>query len=85
MPDILHEVGVKSPDRPGLRAFVPEDGVVYHTYSTHARGVDGICGVYPWLDRAPKECNEAGVWLRHDESDKGLMLNSQAQEVCRAK
>jgi len=41
-------------DRPGLSAFVREDGVVYHTYSSYARGVDGIWGMYQWLDRAPK-------------------------------
>jgi predicted dithiol-disulfide oxidoreductase (DUF899 family) len=56
-------------DRPGLSAFVREDGAIYHTYSTYARGVDGIWGVYPWLDRAPKGRNEtAGIWWRrHDE------------------
>jgi predicted dithiol-disulfide oxidoreductase (DUF899 family) len=59
-------------DRPGMSAFALEDGVVYHTYSTYARGVDGIWGVYPWLDRAPKGRNETGgVWWRHhDEYDK---------------
>jgi predicted dithiol-disulfide oxidoreductase (DUF899 family) len=58
-------------DRPGMSAFVLEDGVVYHTYSTFARGVDGIWGVYPWLDRAPKGRNESGIWWRrHDEYDK---------------
>ncbi|MEZ0600955.1 DUF899 domain-containing protein [Paraburkholderia sp. IW21] len=58
-------------DRPGLSAFVLEDGVVYHTYSTYARGVDGIWGMYQWLDRAPKGRNETGVWWkRHDEYDK---------------
>jgi predicted dithiol-disulfide oxidoreductase (DUF899 family) len=55
-------------ERPGVSAFVLEDGVVYHTYSSYSRGVDGIWGVYPWLDRAPKGRNEAGVWWkRHDE------------------
>ncbi|SJZ55833.1 Predicted dithiol-disulfide oxidoreductase, DUF899 family [Enhydrobacter aerosaccus] len=55
-------------DRPGMSAFVIEDGVVYHTYSTYARGVDGIWSMYQWLDRAPKGRNEAGVWWRrHDE------------------
>ncbi|WP_434114313.1 DUF899 domain-containing protein [Paraburkholderia caffeinilytica] len=55
-------------DRPGLSSFVLEDGVVYHTYSTYARGVDGIWGMYQWLDRAPKGRNETGVWWkRHDE------------------
>jgi predicted dithiol-disulfide oxidoreductase (DUF899 family) len=57
-----------SRDRPGLSAFVLEDGVVYHTYSTYARGVDGIWGMYQWLDRAPKGRNETGPWWRrHDE------------------
>jgi predicted dithiol-disulfide oxidoreductase (DUF899 family) len=55
-------------DRPGLSAFVRENGALYHTYSTYARGVDGIWGVYPWLDRAPKGRNETGIWWRrHDE------------------
>ena len=31
-------------DRPGMSAFVLEDGVVYHTYSTYARGVDAPLG-----------------------------------------
>jgi predicted dithiol-disulfide oxidoreductase (DUF899 family) len=61
-----------SRDRPGLSAFVIEDGVVYHTYSTYSRGVDGIWGMYQWLDRAPKGRNETGVWWRrHDEYGKG--------------
>src|SRR5207249_2212994 len=29
-------------DRPGMSAFTLEDGMVYHTYSTFARGLDGI-------------------------------------------
>jgi predicted dithiol-disulfide oxidoreductase (DUF899 family) len=31
--------------------------VVYHTYSTYARGLDGLWGMYPWLDRAPRGRN----------------------------
>jgi predicted dithiol-disulfide oxidoreductase (DUF899 family) len=55
---------------PGMSAFVLEDGVVYHTYSTYERGVDGIWGMYPWLDRAPLGRNETGLWWRrHDEYD----------------
>jgi predicted dithiol-disulfide oxidoreductase (DUF899 family) len=58
-------------DRPGMSAFVLEEGVVYHTYSTYARGLDGLWGMYQWLDRAPKGRNETGVWwLRHDEYNK---------------
>jgi predicted dithiol-disulfide oxidoreductase (DUF899 family) len=59
-------------DRPGMSAFVLEDGVVYHTYSTYARGLDALWGAYQWLDRGPKGRNEAGVWWRrHDEYDEG--------------
>ena len=47
-------------ERPGMSAFVLEDGVVYHTYSTYARGLDGLWGMYQWLDRAPKGRNETG-------------------------
>src|SRR5262245_43852949 len=36
----------------GTSAFVLEDGVIYHTYSTFARGLDGLWGMYQWLDRA---------------------------------
>jgi predicted dithiol-disulfide oxidoreductase (DUF899 family) len=55
-------------DRPGISAFVLEDGVVYHTYSAYSRGLDGLWGMYQWLDRAPKGRNEQGVWWRrHDE------------------
>ncbi|HEX3383458.1 MAG TPA: DUF899 domain-containing protein [Paraburkholderia sp.] len=60
-----------SRDRPGMSAFVLEDGVVYHTYSTYARGVDGLWGMYQWLDRAPKGRNETGIWWRrHDEYER---------------
>jgi predicted dithiol-disulfide oxidoreductase (DUF899 family) len=60
-------------DRPGMSAFVREDGVVYHTYSTYARGLDGLWGAYQWLDRAPRGRNEAGGiwWRRHDEYGGG--------------
>ena len=55
-------------DRPGLSTFVLEAGEIYHTYSTYARGLDGLWGMYQWLDRAPKGRNETGPWWRrHDE------------------
>ena len=54
-------------ERPGMSAFVLQDGVVYHTYSTYARGLDGLWGMYQWLDRAPKGRNESGVWWRHHD------------------
>src|SRR5205807_271908 len=54
-------------DRPGISAFVREDGVVYHTYSAYARGLDGLWGAYQWLDRAPKGRNETDYWWRHHD------------------
>jgi predicted dithiol-disulfide oxidoreductase (DUF899 family) len=58
-------------ERPGMSAFRLESGTVYHTYSTYARGLDGLWGMYQWLDRAPRGRNETGYWLRHhDEYDK---------------
>jgi predicted dithiol-disulfide oxidoreductase (DUF899 family) len=62
------DVATYTRERPGMSAFVCEDGAVYHAYSTYARGLDGLWGMYQWLDRAPKGRNEAGVWWRrHDE------------------
>ncbi|HTQ67078.1 MAG TPA: DUF899 domain-containing protein [Solirubrobacteraceae bacterium] len=55
---------------PGMSAFALRDGVVFHTYSAYGRGVDGVWGMYSWLDRAPLGRNEAGMWWRrHDEYD----------------
>jgi predicted dithiol-disulfide oxidoreductase (DUF899 family) len=68
-------------EAPGMSAFALDDGVVYHTYSGYARGLDGLWGMYQWLDRAPLGRNEkvagldaarlrSGVWFRrHDEYD----------------
>lgn len=50
---------------PGMSAFVLEEGEVYHTYSTYARGLDGLWGAYQWLDRAPLGRNEgSGPWWK---------------------
>jgi predicted dithiol-disulfide oxidoreductase (DUF899 family) len=63
-------------ERPGISAFALENGVVYHTYSAYARGVDAVWGMWHWLDRAPrgrnpKSSTETGHWWRrHDEYGK---------------
>ena len=66
-------------ERPGMSAFVSRDGIVYHTYSTYARGLDGLWGMYQWLDRAPLGRNEADSvwWRRHDEYD-----NARPADCC---
>lgn len=66
------DVAAYTRQKPGLSAFVCEDGVVYHTYSTYARGLDGLWGMFQWLDRAPRGRNETGPWWRrHDEYPGG--------------
>lgn len=58
-------------DLPGVSAFALEDGQVFHTYSSYARGGDAMWGMYQWLDRAPLGRNEpagGGGWFKlHDE------------------
>ncbi len=56
-------------DLPGMSAFAIQDGAIYHTYSTYARGLDGLWGAYQWLDRAPMGRNEekGPWWKRRDE------------------
>ena len=69
-------------ERPGMSAFVLEDGGVYHAYSTYSRGLDGLWGMYQWLDRAPKGRNETGIWWRrHDEYES---LAQSADSCCHA-
>jgi predicted dithiol-disulfide oxidoreductase (DUF899 family) len=55
----------------GFSAFVLDDGTVYQTYATGARGSEFLMGYYPILDRAPRGRDEdegAQVWFRrHDE------------------
>jgi len=76
------DVAAYTRERPGMSAFVLEDGVVYHAYSTYARGLDGLWGMYQWLDRAPKGRNETGIWWRrHDEYER---LPQNAGSCCHA-
>jgi predicted dithiol-disulfide oxidoreductase (DUF899 family) len=66
------DVATYARERPGMSVFVLEDGIVYHSYSTYARGLDILWGAYQWLDRAPRGRNETGYWWhRHDEYNKG--------------
>jgi predicted dithiol-disulfide oxidoreductase (DUF899 family) len=62
------DVATWTRDRAGLSTFVREDDDIYHSYSAYSRGLDGVWGMYQWLDRAPKGRNETGAWFRrHDE------------------
>ncbi|HEY8069846.1 MAG TPA: DUF899 domain-containing protein [Burkholderiales bacterium] len=58
---------------PGASVFCKdEDGSVFHTYSTYARGLDIMLGAYNWLDIAPKGRDEDKLeftmaWVRHHD------------------
>lgn len=61
-------------EMPGLSVFhKDENGDVFHTYSTYARGLDILVGAYNLLDLVPKGRDEEHLdstmdWLRrHDE------------------
>ncbi len=72
-------------ERPGMSAFALEGGVVYHTYSAYSRGLDGLWGMYQWLDRAPRGRNETGVWWRrHDEYESRPQNAASCCDVAKA-
>jgi predicted dithiol-disulfide oxidoreductase (DUF899 family) len=61
---------VNGPERPGISAFIKQDGQVFHTYSTYSRGVDMLNTAYHYLDMAPKGRDEDDLpypmaWLKH--------------------
>jgi predicted dithiol-disulfide oxidoreductase (DUF899 family) len=63
-----------SDELPGLSVFYKdEDGNVFHTYSTYARGLDILVGTYNFLDLVPKGRDEDQLdftmeWVRrHDQ------------------
>jgi predicted dithiol-disulfide oxidoreductase (DUF899 family) len=58
-------------DLHGMSSFAMQDGVVHHTYSAYARGVDAVWNMWHWLDRAPLGRNEGDMsWFRrHDTYD----------------
>jgi predicted dithiol-disulfide oxidoreductase (DUF899 family) len=71
-----------APEMPGLSAFALDEGVVYHTYSCYARGLDAFNGANQLLDLAPKGRDEDGLpvpiaWLRrHDEYDHAAVATN---------
>ena len=64
-------------DREGISVFYKDqNGDVFHTYSTYARGIDMVNGAYHFLDLVPKGRDEAGhdnpqYWVRHHDKYDG--------------
>jgi predicted dithiol-disulfide oxidoreductase (DUF899 family) len=80
---------IQSEELSGLSVFYKdEEGVVYHTYSTFARGDEKTVGTYMYLDLTPKGRNETGPnfdltdWVRHhDRYDDDGFVNSLGRYV----
>jgi predicted dithiol-disulfide oxidoreductase (DUF899 family) len=60
-------------EMPGLSTFIRQDGNVFHTYSTYARGLDVVNGAHHLLDltakgRREEELSFPMAWVRrHDQ------------------
>jgi predicted dithiol-disulfide oxidoreductase (DUF899 family) len=77
------DAGTYQQERPGMSAFALEDGIVYHTYSTYARGLDVLWSMHQWLDRAPKGRNETTPWWkRHDEYEEEPLSKGSSKDCC---
>jgi predicted dithiol-disulfide oxidoreductase (DUF899 family) len=64
-------------EREGISVFYKDDaGHVFHTYSTHGRGLDLVNGAYNYIDLTPRGRDEAGhdnpqFWVRHHDRYAG--------------
>ena len=61
-----------------------DDGEIFHTYSSYARGLDMLIGTYNFLDLVPKGRDEDGLpwsmaWVRHHDRYDGAAVNPRAQ------
>jgi predicted dithiol-disulfide oxidoreductase (DUF899 family) len=59
-----HLVPWSMSEAPGISVFLKDDGKIYHTYSTYARGLDMLNVAYHYMDLVPKG---------RDEGDEGQM------------
>ena len=63
---------MRMPDREGISVFYKdEEGTIFHTYSTYARGIDPVNSTYQFLDLVHKGRNEnpknTQDWVRHHD------------------
>src|SRR5262249_27147435 len=83
--------GFPSEEAPGVSVFYKdENGDVFHTYSTYARGGEPMLAAYFFLDLVPKGRDEAGLpwpmaWVRHHDRYDGsasVHPRAKAAESC---
>lgn len=70
-------------DMHGCSVFAKQDGQIYHTYSSYARGAELLMGAFNFLDMVPKGRNEPESimqWVKlHDEYDRS---NASKSSCC---
>lgn len=74
---------------PGASVFYKDgQGNIFHTYSTYARGLELLLGVYSFIDLTPQGRDEDGLpftmaWVRHhDKYEDALKSAAQAASSC---
>jgi predicted dithiol-disulfide oxidoreductase (DUF899 family) len=85
---ITDDARYHSEELPGVSVFYKDqDGQVFHTYSTYARGLDAILGGDHYLDLTPKGRCEADYpnWpRRHDEYERAAPRSGESYAERRA-
>ncbi len=69
-----YEKAAPNDEMPGVSVFAKDtEGVIFHTYSTYARGMDPLNAGYQYIDLTPKgrdeygHKNQPGEWFRHHD------------------
>lgn len=81
-----HTIDPGIDELPGQSVFYKDDdGTIYHTYSSYARGGEELIGAFNYLDMVPKGRNEPDSimqWVRHHDryEDDGLAARNPAAE-----
>lgn len=76
-----------SDEAPGVSVFYKDgNGEIFHTYSTYARGLEELLGVYTYIDWTPKGRDEESLsfpmaWVRHHDRYE----NAPAAACCSGK
>jgi predicted dithiol-disulfide oxidoreductase (DUF899 family) len=80
---MIEDEKYQSDELPGFSVFYKdENGDVFHTYSSYARGGDLLLGAYNFLDLTPKGRNEKEImdWVkRNDEYETGAAQSCHPQ------
>jgi predicted dithiol-disulfide oxidoreductase (DUF899 family) len=71
-------------DREGISIFARDEaGRVFHSYSTYARGIDAVNGIYQFLDLVPKGRDEPWTASRSSGSAATTSMVPEPHLTCR--